>query len=385
VFGDHGSDDIRLGRIAGVDVAASWGLVAVAALFTVTLAVGQYPRAFPGYGDGTYWLVALTATSLFIVSVLVHELGHAVIARGEGVGVEGVTLWMFGGVARLSELPATAASEARIALAGPSATGLAAGVFWLLAVLLDGGQRPSLLAAMFDWLSRTNLVLLALNLLPALPLDGGRVTSALLWHLTGSRRRGNVYAAWFGWVVGSGLVALGVLLAVDGRPQGLWALLVGWLVVSASRAENTHERLRHAWSGRTAGELRAPAPPIVEDRMSAEAAAQSLAVNPAAARHRLVPVRDGTGRTVGVLRAEALAAVPPERRRHLRVTDVADPLRDVPIVGEAADVDAVVEEHPEALDIGVLVAGHDGRLVGVLGPAQLLSVLRLDRPRAAAR
>jgi hypothetical protein len=155
-------------------------------------------------------------------------------------------------------------------------------------------------------------------------------------------------------------------------------------VVSSTRAESEAERLRHAWTGRTAGQLMAPAPPIVEDWMSVEAAALSLAANPAAARHRLVPVRDGAGRTIGALRAEALAAVPPDRRRQLRVTDIAEPLRDVPIVGEGADVAALVESHPEALELGVLVAGPDGRVRGVLGPAQLLSV-RLNRSRAGAR
>ena len=136
-----GRGELSLGRILGVRVGVSWGLLLVSALVTLTLALNQYPAAFPGHGPLRYWAAGVATTLLFAVSILVHELGHATVARGEDVEVEGVTLWMFGGVARLASPPPTAAAEARIALAGPAATGIASGVFWVLAAVTEADSH----------------------------------------------------------------------------------------------------------------------------------------------------------------------------------------------------------------------------------------------------
>ena len=239
-----GSAELSLGRILGVRVAISWGLVAVGAFFTLTLALEQYPAAFPGRSGADYWLAGVATTALFVVSILVHELGHAVVARGDGVGVAGVTLWMFGGVARLTSLPRTAGSEARVALAGPAATGVTSGVFWLLTVLAEGSGRPSIAATMFDWLARTNLLLLALNLLPALPLDGGRVLGAAVWGVSRRRDTGLLVAARSGWLVGAGLGLFGIVSVQRGSFEGLWAVLVALFVLSSSREAERQRRDR---------------------------------------------------------------------------------------------------------------------------------------------
>lgn len=364
--------ELSLGRILGVRVGVSWGLIAIAAIFTFTLAADQYPGAFPGRDSAQYWIAGLATTVLFALSILVHELGHAVVARGEGVGVDGVTLWMFGGVARLTSLPRTAASEARIALAGPAATGLAAGVFWLLATLTAPPDRPALAATMFDWLSRTNLLLLVLNLLPALPLDGGRVLSAAVWGGTHHRERGHLWAARAGWVVGGLLVLYGLRSIRDGGGEGLWALLVGGFVLSSSRDAERHRRLTDWWSGRRVADVMRPDPPVVEPWMPVESMLLHLQAQGAFGRHDVFPVRDERGEITGVVRLSAAAAVPEELRRTVRVAELTEPRRDVPVVGMDEPLLEVVQNHPEVQHGTVMVVDGHGRVVGVLGPESLV-------------
>lgn len=366
-----GRGDLSLGRILGVQVAISWGLVAISAFFALTLAVNQYPLAFPGRDDAQYWVAGIVTTVLFALSILVHELGHALVARGEGVGVDGVTLWMFGGLARLTSLPRTAGAEARIALAGPAATGLAAGLFWALASLTSASDRPTLAATMFDWLSRTNLLLLVLNLLPALPLDGGRVLGAAVWGATGRRQTGDAVAARAGWLVGGVLVVAGVVLTRRGDAEGLWALLVGGFVLVSSRDHERHRRMSEWWTGRSVRDVMRVDPPIVEDWMTVEAMFLHLQAQQAFGSHDVFPVRDERGEIVGVVRLVDAIAVPTPERRSVRVLELTEPRRDVPVVGVDEPLLAVVRDHPEVQHGTVMVVDRTGRIVGVLGPEGL--------------
>ena len=369
-----GRGDLSLGRILGIRVAVSWGLLAVSAFFTFTLAVNQYPGAFPGRGGAQYWVAALATTVLFALSILLHELGHAVVARGDGVGVDGVTLWMFGGVARLTSLPRSAAAEARIALAGPAATGVAAGGFWLLATLTQPSDRASLAATMFDWLSRTNLLLLGLNLLPAMPLDGGRVLGAAVWGVTGRRETGNMVAARAGWLVGGALALYGLVLMRRGEPEGLWAILIGGFVLSSSRDHERHRRVTERWVGRSVRDVMRPDPPVVEDWMTVEALFMHLQAQGAWGRHNVFPVRDRHGEIVGIVRLAAALTVPELERRSVILAAITEPRRDVPVVGVDEPLLDVVRDHPEVQRGTVMVVDPAGRVVGVLGPEALAQV-----------
>lgn len=369
-----GSTGLRVGRIAGVEVRISLGLVALAAFFSFVLAVTQYPRAFPGHSAAVYWLLGLTTTALFVGSILAHELGHAVAAQGEDVVVEGITLWVFGGYARLASLPTTAAGEARIALSGPAATGLCAGLFWMLAIVArpEAAVEPSMLVTMFDWLSRTNLLLLAVNLLPALPLDGGRVVSATVWGASAQRDLGQTVAARCGWLVGAVLAFVAIRGVLDGRFEGLWALLIAFVVFGAAQDHERHRRLRRWWQKRSASEVMRSGPPVVDAWMSIDAVLVNLAAHPGSGEHPLLAVRGADGHTLGVIVADAARAVPVARRRDVRAVDLLVPSAS-PLVVDAGDgVASVVAAHPDVLRIGVVVLDEGGRPIGVVRPQDLL-------------
>ena len=176
------SPTLQLGRIAGIRIGVNWSWLIVFALIVWSLAVAVFPSQNPGFSDGEYIALAVVAALLFFVSLLLHELGHALQARREGVEIEGINLWLFGGVAQFKTGFQTAGAEFRIAIAGPLVS-LVIGLLCVLVAALAG--LPNAIDGVVAWLGFTNLILLAFNLLPALPLDGGRVLRSALWHFRG--------------------------------------------------------------------------------------------------------------------------------------------------------------------------------------------------------
>ena len=364
--------ELSLGRVLGIRVSISWGLLLVSALVTLTLALDQYPTTFPGHGPWRYWAAAAATTALFALSILGHELGHALVARGEQVGVEGVTLWMFGGVARLSSPPRTAAAEARIALAGPAATGVASGIFWLLAAATDSATVPTLSSAMFDWLARTNVLLLALNLLPALPLDGGRVLGATVWGATGSAELGETVASRAGWLVGAALGLLGLLQLRNGASGAIWALVIAAFVLGASIEHERRRRLSEELRDRVVGDVMRPTPAVVDGWMNIE---QLLVHGESitASRHQdVLLVRGEDGAVHGVVRLSVALAVPVVARAGVTVSELLEPRRDVPVVRVDESLLSVIASHPETGRGTVMVVDHAGNVVGVIGPDSLI-------------
>ncbi|MEM9036631.1 MAG: site-2 protease family protein [Actinomycetota bacterium] len=224
-------DTFRLGRIAGVHVGFHWSLLFIAGLLVVQL-VGLLDSDGP-----SAWLLAVVGAGLFLGSVLLHELGHSVAAQRNGIEVDGISLVFFGGVARLRGEPRTPGAEFRIAAAGPAMNVVLLGVFWALAAAIDGAVENSMVADVFWWLGIVNLILAVFNLLPASPLDGGKILKAGLWRWSGDQARALVLAGRAGQVLGWALVAVSLWrLRVDGA-VALWMAMIGWLIIAGAGAE----------------------------------------------------------------------------------------------------------------------------------------------------
>jgi Zn-dependent protease len=226
---------VSLGHIAGVEVRVQWTAGVTASLIALGLADGVFPSAVGGLSTGAYYAMGVVTALLFFVSLLLHELGHALRARREGIPTRAITLWMLGGVAQGETDFAQPGTEARVALAGPAVSAV------LGVVLVAAGQLSALsptVAVIVQWLGWTNLLLLAFNMLPALPLDGGRVLRAALWRRTGSRLRATRAAVRVSRALSAGLIALGLLGFVAGGGFGaLWIALIGGFLRSAAAAE----------------------------------------------------------------------------------------------------------------------------------------------------
>jgi Zn-dependent protease len=242
------SESVHLGRIRGIRIGANWSLLPVFFLIAWSLAVVLLPAAAPGFTGWGYWLFGLLTTAAFYAGLVAHELSHTFVAQRHGVFVKGIVLWMFGGVAQLEGDMPDARSELQVAAVGPATSLGIAAVTAVLVWLLAGIGASSLIVAAVWWLAGINALLAVFNLLPAFPLDGGRILRAVLWHRWSDRMKATAVAAKVGQVGGCGLIAIGGLefLAGGGAIGGLWLALVGWFITVAARQqdERVGERAR---------------------------------------------------------------------------------------------------------------------------------------------
>jgi Zn-dependent protease len=198
----------RVGRIAGVEIKIDSSWIVIFLLFTFSLAAFYFPHAFPASNHGYYWLLGLITSLLVFASVLFHELAHSVVARKQGEKVEDITLFILGGVARISEELKEPKKEFYLALAGPVSSFILGGLFLLLSFGLRNISHPVQVASAY--LAYINLVLGGFNLLPGFPMDGGRVLRAILWRATGDLKRATRIAS----SVGQGIAFLLIFIGL---------------------------------------------------------------------------------------------------------------------------------------------------------------------------
>jgi len=368
-------ETLRLGTIAGVRVGINWSVLVIVALLVVGLAAGQLPEAYPGRSGLEYALAGLVGAVLFLASLLAHELAHAVIARRNGVDVESIVLWLLGGVAQLKGEPPTPGADFRIAVVGPLTSLALAVVFGAaggLASLLGAEGLP---VGVLAYLAATNLLLAVFNLLPAAPLDGGRVLRAVLWRWRGQREQAAVTAARAGQVFGFALVGLGLLQVLVGAGfGGLWLALIGWFVVNAATAEEQQARVGSRLSGMRVGDIMARTPVVADADMSLAEFVDRLALT-----HRFssYPLVDPTGRLTGLVTLNRVRAVPPDRRAVTRLRDIACPPEEVPTARPDEPLLALLPRMRGCSDGRAVVLDELGRVVGLVSPTDISRTLQL--------
>jgi Zn-dependent protease len=372
---------LRFGRIAGIPVGASWSALLIALLIAWSLGGQLLPVQVPGLVPAAYWLAGAAGAGLFLGSLLAHEVGHALVARRAGLRVRGITLWLLGGVAQLEDEPASPRDELRVAIVGPAVSLALAGAFGLTAAALSVVGGPALAVVVAAWLALGNAALAVFNLLPAAPLDGGRVLRGLLWRHHGNRVRASVTATRAGVWVGAGLVGYGLVGAVTGWGIGtLWTALVGWFLVIAARQEREQALLGGALGrGLRAAQVMTPAPAVAPAWFTVDAFLRNY-VEPWQAA--TLPLRGFDGHPAGVVTAAALYAVPADRRHIVRAGDVAIPMSALVLVGPDQPVADLAARLAGGRTVAAVVAG--GQLLGLITAADLARAAQGERPRAVA-
>lgn len=244
-------DTVRLGRLFGVPVGLNWSLLVIVAVFAFGLAENRFPYDAPGDNNTLYAIAgAITAIAL-LISVLAHELGHALVARREGMKVEGVTLSWMGGVTRIMGETATPRRELSVAAVGPAISLALGGALWLVRDLAGHLGAGNLLLAAIGWLAVINVVLAAFNLIPAAPLDGGRILHAAVWGVTHDRWKATRASSRAGIVLAGAVFALGAyeVLVNGDELDGLFVLVLGWWLLGAARNEEQLAVVQHVLGG----------------------------------------------------------------------------------------------------------------------------------------
>jgi Zn-dependent protease len=376
---------LRLGRVAGIEVGLHWSLAIVFVLIVWTLAGQIFPQMVPDQPQSAYWVVSVVAALLFYASLLAHEMGHALVARRLGVQVEGITLWLFGGVARLGGDAATAGAEAKIAIAGPIVSFALAVAFGITTFGLDTAGGPALVEAGCFWLALSNTTLLLFNLVPAFPLDGGRILRAWLWRRRGDRYRATATAALLGRICSFLMIGLGLLAFFLQRDLGgVWLIFLGLFLMSAARNEEAHVLMHGALAGLRVSDVMSRDPLLAPGWITVEEFMRSyLPVQRAA----FYPLKTFDGDLDGLVTLTRLAEVPADHRHTTRVRDVGIGLDLVPHAAPGEPVAAILNRFSPG-DGAVLVLDA-GRLVGLVTPADITrilgeAVLRRGRERASS-
>jgi Zn-dependent protease/CBS domain-containing protein len=372
-------DSVTIGRFAGITVGINWSWLIVFALIAWTLATGIFPEMNPGLSDGAYVAMALVAAGLFFTSILLHELGHALQARREGMEIEGITLWLFGGVAKFTGMFPSAGAEFRIAIAGPLVSLLIGVGFLALPALVP---FPAYIDGVLFWLGSINLAVLVFNLLPAFPLDGGRVLRSVIWKVKGDYLSATHLAAAVGRGFGYLFIALGVLLLILVDPvSGIWTAFMGWFLLAAATAEDRYAAAQQALGGLRVRDVMARNPATTPASLTL---GQFLDQVVSAQPFTTYPVTDN-GDAVGLLPFRRVVEVPRSEWDARTVRESMIPREDVPVVHEDDDLLAAAEELSEHPVRRALVFDGD-RLVGLLSVTDVARALetrgRRRRPLA---
>ena len=366
---------IRLGRIFGIEIGFNWSLVLIFGLIAWTLAESELPANVPHQPVAAYWLTAVAGALAFYACLLAHELSHSLVARSRGMRVKGITLWLFGGVSQLEGEPSSAQAEALITAVGPATSLALAAVTYGLAQLVDAAAAPGLLVALLTWLAYFNAALAVFNLVPAFPLDGGRLLSSVLWWRSGSRLRGVHSAVRVGRVFALLMIAFGIFEIFAGDALGgIWIAFIGWFLLSAGTAEDAGALTKALLTGVPVRAAMTSPAIAVPDWLTVEQFLSSLAPT---LHHSTYPLHDLDGRLSGVTRLPDLLRVPRAQRDRVRLSDCAVPVGEMPTAAGEDDLEAVLERiGPAGLERRVLVFDA-GRLAGIVSPGDIARVVSL--------
>jgi Zn-dependent protease len=373
-----GGRSIQLARVFGIRIGVdpSWFIV----LF---LFIWWLSDSMPG--DDTQAFVLATAAALaFFASVVLHELGHAVVAMRSGIGIIGIDLWLFGGLARMRSDTRTPGEEFRIAAAGPAVTLLVAAACFGLGTLLYG--RDGIVdgmaldtevagAALLGWLALINIVLLVFNLIPAYPLDGGRIARALAWWRSGDREKATRIVAGVGRVFGWFLMALGLFTLLSGDTVGgIWTIAIGFMLAQAAKGAQIQTRISEHLGDLTVRDVMDDEPVTVLAHTKLDRALDEFFLR---YRWPWFPVVDATGRFLGLVSRQKVEEVPEALREGSSVDQVM-------LLDDSKNLRVGVDDPIEAL-LGSEALAQIGAVMAVDGDGVLRGVVTIDRVRRALR
>ena len=361
---------LKLLEVWGIPIRVHLSWLLVFGLVTWSLAGGYLPSEYRGWSVGFYWVVGAVTALAFFACILIHELGHSWVARRNGISIRSITLFVFGGVARISREPDTPGAEFRIALAGPATSFALAGLF---VGALQTVREVPFLAAPLIWLARINFIVAVFNLVPGFPLDGGRLLRAGVWHFTGSLRRASEVAAFAGQLVAFGLIAWGILTVVDGNViGGMWLAFIGWFLQNAAAHSHAEANLREMLREVTVAQAMTSDCRRIERGASLQRIVREEVLG---AGRRCFTVTEG-GRLTGLLTLHEIKAIPQERWPEVTAGEVMTPVEKVAVVEPKVDLLTALEKMDDA-DVAQMPVLADGELVGMVGREQILHYIRV--------
>ncbi|MFP4053477.1 MAG: site-2 protease family protein [Phycisphaerae bacterium] len=364
---------IKLFTIFGfrVSIDLSWLIILV--LVVWTLAGGVFPQTFPDLPRWTHWVMGLAAALGLFASIVFHEMWHSLIARRYGMPMEGITLFLFGGVAEMKDQPPSPKAEFWMAVAGPLASVFVAGMFLGLTFLGYSLNWPDQVTGVTRWIGVINIILVIFNLIPGFPLDGGRVLRSILWHFKGNLRKATRTASRVGGGFGLVLIGIGILNLLSMNPLGgLWWILIGMFIRAAAKQGYQQVLVRQMLKGEPVKRFMNPDPVTVTQDVTIDRLVDEYVYH---YHHKLYPVvKDG--RLVGCVTTRDIRQVPREKWSEQTVGDVADSCSDENTIGPEEDaMDVLTQMSSKGKSRYVVV--EDSTVKGIVSLKDLMGLLAL--------
>ncbi len=354
-----------------VRVNVSWAFIAI--FLAWSLAQGYFPAVYEGLPQATYWWMGIAGVIGLFASILLHELAHSLVAQSYGMGIKSITLWLLGGVAELSEEPPSPEAEFWMAIAGPAMSFALAAGFYLVAIVLPQSTDLKPLVEVLRYLALVNAVVAGFNLIPAFPMDGGRVLRAWLWKSKGNARTATQISARIGSWFGLALILLGLASAISGLGlNGLWWVILGMFIRFAADAARYQSEVTHALHGKSVMEFMTPDPVTVPAEIDARRFRDDWVLR---YHHKVYPVTMGTT-LKGVIATRHLIGLDPATLERHRVIDMLDPVSEANAIAASAPAEDALKRMQESGNSRLLVMEQDD-LVGVIALKDLLRVITL--------
>jgi Zn-dependent protease len=359
---------VRIGTFRGIPVGVHWSVAVIFGLVAWELADYVFPGSYLG-STADYWVAALIAAVLFFGSLLAHEISHAVVARRVGVPVNSITLWLFGGVAQMGGEAHSPGADFGIAAVGPGVSLALVGVFAAVEAIMSAAGLNGLIVAVPAWLWRINLLLAVFNLIPAAPLDGGRILRSGLWRKSHDRTRASVVAARVGRLFGAVLIVGGLAMTfIYDNAYGLWPAVLGWFLYNAARAEENFTLVRKGLETLRVGDVMTPQPPAIP---SSTSVADLVHHHLPWYRVDAVAVVGATGWLEGILPLDRVQQLQPLAHADTTVGSLAFPIASVPVGRPDEPLDVLLQKMSEAGGLPAVVLDSNNRLAGIVTSANL--------------
>jgi Zn-dependent protease/predicted transcriptional regulator len=362
------TQSIRIGKILGIPVGVNYTWFIIFVLITLSLST-EFAQLHPAWSYGEHFAFGLATSLLFFGSVVLHELGHSVIALKYGIPVKSITLFIFGGVANIGKEPEKPMHEFNIAIAGPIVSALL-GVLFFGVMFLSGDSYEGI-SSLGEWLGRINFVVALFNLIPGFPLDGGRVFRAIVWKYTGSYERATTIAAGSGQFFAYLFIFIGVWQALTGNFfNGLWIGFIGWFLLSAAQSTTMHLSFRSSLRGVTASDIMTKDCLLVPGNISVADLVEHHLLKTGI---RCSMVMDGD-RFRGMITLHELKKVPKDEWLITPLHYVMIPAEKLHSVSPTIPVDALLQLMNDQ-NISQVPVLEDGKLLGLVGRDRLLNLL----------
>lgn len=366
---------LKVGKIINIPIEIDVSWLIIFALIAVTLSEGYFPGIDPKISPLFRWITGVTAAIFLFASILIHELSHSYVAQKSNIVIKKITLFIFGGVAQLTREPEDPKTELKVAVAGPISSIILAGVFFTISMFFHsaGPYNNKIVFELFRYLFMINLILAVFNLIPAFPLDGGRIFRAFIWMFTNNMEKSTRIASYIGQAFAFFLMFVGLMQVFTGRMLGgLWLIFIGWFLNNAAMSSWQQVMLRYTIGARKVKDIMTTEVIKVTRDISIEDLIENYFLH---YKHIVMPVTSAD-EVVGIITLHAAKAVPKDKRRNTPVSEVMKPIDEhLYLSPDTTVVEALNKMQME--EAGRLLVVENKKLAGILSKSDILKFIQI--------